>query len=100
MKILIVEDDKALRESITADSYDFIKKDLKSIEELLEVKEVTIKMQLDEPFIVGINPVLAEILVHNLLSNAVKYNVAQGNITIISENTYPIFLQNYVLTLI
>lgn len=58
---------------------------LESLEELFELKQIELIRDLSVPFIVSINPSLADILVNNILSNALKHNFIQGKIYISSS---------------
>jgi signal transduction histidine kinase len=55
------------------------------IEELVELKNINVNINLLTPFIVKINPYLAEILINNLLNNALKHNHKGGQIVIASS---------------
>lgn len=57
---------------------------LESLEELFDLKQIEVGRDLSAPFIVTINPLLADILVNNLLSNALKHNYIKGKIQISS----------------
>jgi signal transduction histidine kinase len=61
-----------------------IKRRLEFIEELIVLKKVNVKINLDVPVVVKINPYLAEMLVNNLINNALKHNFENGEITISS----------------
>ena len=64
---------------------------LESLEELFDLKQIELVRNLSAPFIVTINPLLADILVNNLLSNALKHNSIQGKILISSSHDRIIF---------
>ena len=64
---------------------------LESLEELFDLKQIELVLDLSVPFIVTINPLLADILVNNLLSNALKHNSIQGKILISSSSDRLIF---------
>jgi signal transduction histidine kinase len=55
---------------------------LEFIEELIELKKITVKVDFPVPVIIKINPYLAEILINNLLNNALKHNFEGGQIVI------------------
>ena len=59
---------------------------LESLEELFDLKQIELVRDLSAPFIVTINPLLADILVNNLLSNALKHNFIKGRIRITSSS--------------
>ncbi len=52
------------------------------IEELLGLKNISINIQTEQPFIFQMNPNLAETLVNNLLGNALKHSLKNGKINI------------------
>jgi len=54
------------------------------LEELLDLKGVELSQDLVTPFVVSIQPMLADILVNNLLGNALRHNLHQGKIQIVS----------------
>ena len=61
------------------------------LEELFELKEISLTLRKDAPFITSIHPMLADILINNLLSNALKHNYSHGQIIIttgINEITF------------
>lgn len=57
---------------------------LESLQELFELKQIDLILDLSAPFVISINPLLADILVSNLLSNALKHNFIKGKIHISS----------------
>lgn len=59
-----------------------VKDKLRQFEEMIAAKNITVTTTADEPVIVEMNPLLADILLNNLLSNAIKYNVPGGTILI------------------
>ncbi len=59
---------------------------LEALEELFVLKKIEVTRDLSNPFIVTINPLLADILVNNLLSNALKHNFVRGKIIISSSS--------------
>ena len=66
---------------------------LEFIEELIELKKVTVKANFPVPLIIKINPYLAEILINNLLNNALKHNFEGGQI-VISASDHKITFSN------
>jgi signal transduction histidine kinase len=68
-----------------------IKSRLANLEELMELKQITVSLNLASPFIVSIHPMLADVLINNLLSNALKHNHIHGEILITSGNNKIIF---------
>jgi signal transduction histidine kinase len=61
------------------------------LEEIFELKKIDLSTKLDDPFIINIHPILAEILIDNLLGNALKHNYQEGKIKVTSEMTNIIF---------
>ncbi|MEI6141047.1 MAG: HAMP domain-containing sensor histidine kinase [Mariniphaga sp.] len=59
-----------------------IKSRLCFLEELFMLKKIDVSLYLNEPIIITMNPVLAEILINNLLSNALRHNVENGRLII------------------
>jgi signal transduction histidine kinase len=64
---------------------------LADLEELIEMKQITLSLNLASPFVVSIHPMLADVLINNLLSNALKHNCIHGEILITSENNKIVF---------
>jgi signal transduction histidine kinase len=50
--------------------------------ELIEMKSITLKTEIQQDVTVSLNPVLADILFTNLLSNAIRHNNVNGTIDI------------------
>jgi signal transduction histidine kinase len=61
---------------------------LESYREIMQLRKIEIKSEYTADGIVVMNEVLAEVLVSNLLSNAVRYNVDNGFIRCIVDDTY------------
>jgi signal transduction histidine kinase len=53
--------------------------------EMIELEEISVSTHFNEPMIVGMNSVLAEVLVNNLISNAIRHNTSNGNIVIVMD---------------
>jgi signal transduction histidine kinase len=68
------------------DLTELLKTRLEYMEELLAMKQLEIISQFVDPFVIPINPVLAEILINNLLSNAWKHGFTNGKIMITSQD--------------
>jgi len=69
---------------------------LNDLTELIEMKSITLKKEVQEAVKVLIHPSLADILIMNLFSNAIRHNVQNGTIhvtltprTLVIENTGP-----------
>ncbi|MDJ1484268.1 HAMP domain-containing sensor histidine kinase [Cytophagaceae bacterium YF14B1] len=54
-------------------------------EEFLIMRQLTVDVDLKEPFLVNISPALADSLVNNLLSNAIKYSKPEGILRIFTH---------------
>lgn len=78
-------------EKTDLDFSSLIKSRLANLEELIEMKRITLSLNLASPFIVSIHPMLADVLINNLLSNALKHNGTHGEILISSENNRIVF---------
>ncbi|MBL7864783.1 MAG: HAMP domain-containing histidine kinase [Cyclobacteriaceae bacterium] len=52
------------------------------MEEMFALKSITVQSNLIEPFMISMNPVLADILITNLLNNVVKHSTKGGTTTI------------------
>jgi len=67
------------------------KKYLGLFSELIHDKQLTVKTNFENDFILQLHPLLADSLVSNLLSNAIKYNYAGGSIEVtINADKYQI----------
>ncbi|MEP7253600.1 MAG: HAMP domain-containing sensor histidine kinase [Ginsengibacter sp.] len=67
------------------------KKYLHLFDEFIKEKQLNIKTNFQDNFIINVHPVLAGSLISNLLGNAIKYNYNGGTIEItISQNDYHI----------
>ena len=64
------------------DLSNLIQSRLSYLGELFAMKEIELSAALENPFIVQIHPMLADILVNNLLSNALNHNFKQGKVEI------------------
>jgi signal transduction histidine kinase len=56
--------------------------------EILQLKKITIEVEANDPAIVKMNEILAEVLISNLISNAVRYNIDGGFIKCSIDNKY------------
>ena len=67
------------------------KKYLQLFDEFIKEKQLTIKTNFNNPFVIKLHPILADSLIKNLLGNAIKYNYYGGGIEItISQSDYHI----------
>lgn len=80
-------------EETNIDLCELTKQRLELIEELIELKKVTVNVNFPVPVIIKINPYLAEILINNLLNNALKHNFEGGQI-VISTSDHKITFSN------
>lgn len=55
---------------------------LEAFEELIEMKSISLRKEIQEGVKLTIHPVLAEILLSNLVSNAIRHNTRQGSIEV------------------
>lgn len=72
-------------DEVDVDFCALIAKQLDFVEELLELKKISLELDLQHPFVLKANPYLAEILISNLLNNALRHNVENGKISIASS---------------
>ena len=82
------------RQFIEKSDLDFrslIESRLADLEELIEMKRITLSLNLASPFVVSIHPMLADVLINNLLSNALKHNCTNGEILITTEYNKIVF---------
>ena len=82
------------RQFIEKSDLDFsslIESRLADLEELIEMKKITLSLNLASPFVVPIHRMLADIFINNLLSNAIRHNFIHGEILITSENNKIVF---------
>ena len=71
-------------EQADVDLCQLIRTRLEFIEDLFSLKSIDLRVQLDEPVIFNMNPVLADVLISNLLNNALKHNLQNGMLSIVS----------------
>ena len=64
------------------DLVSIIENNLNQLEDLMEVKNITVKTDFQNGDKIEINPYLAELLIFNILKNAVNHNISDGNIYI------------------
>lgn len=55
-----------------------IEQNLDNYREIMQLKNISVQMNGENPAVISINEVLAEILISNLISNAVRYNIDGG----------------------
>lgn len=67
---------------------------LAEMEEIFSHKGISIQQKNDAPFIIGIHPVLAEVLVTNLLSNAVRHNLPHNGSLVVQSSVNSILIAN------
>lgn len=64
-----------------------------SLNELIEMKAITLQKEIAENVQVCLNPVLADVLLSNLLNNAIRHNYINGNIRVLLH-TSKLVIQN------
>jgi Signal transduction histidine kinase len=64
---------------------------LDELDELLALRNIEVVRDLQQPFVVKMNPLLADLLVTNLLGNAIKHNVNNGFVHVTSKASQLIF---------
>ena len=57
-----------------------VQESLHAVEELIDMKAITLQTQIAAPVSLKFNRALADILLHNLLSNAIRHNTPNGQI--------------------
>jgi signal transduction histidine kinase len=75
-------DNRQYQESEEIDLSALLDKKLKRLNELVEMKNIKLRQNIDKNVLININVSLAEILLSNLLNNAIKHNVFGGEIDI------------------
>jgi signal transduction histidine kinase len=51
---------------------------INNYKEIMQLKKITVELEANDPAIVRMNEILAEVLISNLISNAVRYNTDEG----------------------
>ncbi|NLR90121.1 MULTISPECIES: sensor histidine kinase [Flammeovirga] len=64
-----------------------IRNQVEAVEELAQLKSLSIEMKLDEEHALNIDPYLFDIILKNLLKNAIRYGTAEGPIKIETTST-------------
>lgn len=67
---------------------------ISEMEEIFTHKSISVEQKTGSPFIIGIHPVLAEVLVTNLLSNAVRHNLPQGGKLVVESTSVSLTVAN------
>jgi len=78
-------------EQADVDLCQLIRTRLEFIEDLFSLKSIDLRVQLDEPVIFNMNPVLADVLISNLLNNTLKHNLQNGMLSIVSARGELVF---------
>jgi signal transduction histidine kinase len=55
-----------------------IEKNIQNYREIMQLRNISVKLEAENPAIVMMNEVLADVLISNLLSNSVRYNIDGG----------------------
>lgn len=64
---------------------------LDELDELLALRNIEVVRDLQQSFVIDMNPLLADLLVTNLLGNAIKHNINNGFIRVTSHSSTLIF---------
>lgn len=60
-----------------------IEKNLENFEEIIQMKNIEVRKEIEEPVVLTMNKSLADILISNLITNSIKHNVQNGRINIL-----------------
>ena len=60
-----------------------IEKNLENFEEIIQMKNIEVRKEIEEPVVLTMNKSLADILISNLITNSIKHNVQNGHISIL-----------------
>lgn len=66
----------------TIDLSRLLKGSLLAFEELIEMKAITLRQEIEDDVKLSIHPVLADILLSNMMSNAIRHNYQEGSIAV------------------
>ena len=80
-------ENRQFHEEVDVDVNDLIDKRLNSLEELIQMKNITVQKRYDAPLRIKMHPFLADILLENLIINAIKHNHPSGSIQFVTENS-------------
>ncbi|HEX6224940.1 MAG TPA: HAMP domain-containing sensor histidine kinase, partial [Chryseolinea sp.] len=61
----------------------FLKRAIESFRELIDMKSLELRTQIEPDIFLSLNPVLADVLLTNLLSNAIRHNRINGSIEVL-----------------
>lgn len=67
---------------------DYVKKIVENVEELLQIKNISVVSDFKDNPTIQLNETLAYLLFNNLVSNAIKHNINHGKIILELTNTY------------
>lgn len=70
-----------------------VRKLIEGMEELIELKNLEVKTQIQENSMVKIHPFIAEVLIQNLINNAIKHN-SEGGKLYVELNDYSLRIEN------
>ncbi len=78
-------------EKLPIDLSTLVTERLDELAELLALRNIEVVRDLQRPFVVNMNPLLADLLATNLLGNAIKHNVQNGFVHVSSQASQLIF---------
>jgi len=70
------------------------KESLSSFEELIEMKSIELRKNIDKPISVKFHPALADILLNNLISNAIRHNIQENGIIELTLTEKSLIIKN------
>ncbi|EAY29243.1 sensor histidine kinase [Microscilla marina] len=75
-------ENQQFQQTHTIDLGELVTKHLQNFQELIEMKNICLKTDLQTSAQISFNPVLADVLISNLLSNAIRHNYQGGEIIV------------------
>ena len=70
------------------------KESLSSFEELMDMKSIELRKNIDRPISVKFHPALADILLNNLISNAIRHNIQENGIIELTLTEKSLIIKN------
>jgi signal transduction histidine kinase len=84
-------ENQQFQQTQTIDLRQLVEKHLQNFQELIEMKNIYLKTEINSSAQIELNPILADMLISNLLSNAIKHNYQEGEIIVgLSQNVLKI----------
>ncbi|WP_158530881.1 MULTISPECIES: sensor histidine kinase [Tenacibaculum] len=80
-------DNNQFIETLELNVADFLREIISNVEELIQMKNINLKMSLVEGYKVKINEALAYTLFNNLIINAIKHNIEYGELELVLNKT-------------